>query len=201
MIRAGAGLLVAVVALVGCGGGDSSEPIVEPPLTEVGTESEETARQPVIRDVTAIRTAIEGGEIDEAMTSVYALLNRAGEEKDIQKSAAMLRRGVPPLADRAERSLPDVRAALARLRLRTATGKKFSEFALFIAIEDVRMLVSFRRGLQTSEYAWDAATEFGELNNALSAEAGRRIERLQREAPADERAALDRAVEEVYGGN
>jgi hypothetical protein len=92
------------------------------------------------------------------LDTLYALLNRANEvgKKDIDKSATMIRNGVPPIADRFEASYPKVRRALLSLHLRTVTGRRVRTFALELTADNRKSLNSLRENLRVSDEAWGA---------------------------------------------
>jgi hypothetical protein len=191
---------VAITSLAGCGG-DDEKPLVEPQPTTVGAVSEGTARAPVIRDMTAIRNAIDDnsrGGVDR----LYAFLNRANTvgKKDINRSAAMIRRGVPPIVEAYAASFPRLREALLTLQLETTTGREIRRYALFLAKETLQTVKSLRNDLRTSPSAWAAVDRWGRRNNRLVAESRRRLDIVFKRAPEQDREAIMAAVQEVFGG-
>jgi hypothetical protein len=181
----------------GCGG-ESSDPLVEPPRETVGTLSEESAREAIVQDVNAIREAMESGRADEATLAIYELLNRAGEV-DVAEGGRMIRRELPRLVETFVASHPAVRGRVEELALRTEGGEAVRELALELLDEDLRLFRSFRDDVAESELTWGAAVRFGEENNALVQRSSERIDEILAGMPEDDRAALEQAVREVFG--
>src|SRR5262245_217135 len=98
------GLVTCCTLLSACGGSGSNGPMVESAPRETGTVSAALAKTAVLRDVKAARSVMDTSPASQSINSIYAVINRAGAEKDVKKGASMLRRQIPPLVDKFEHS-------------------------------------------------------------------------------------------------
>jgi hypothetical protein len=197
-ISMAASLVSGVGLLAACGGGES-EPLIAPSMTTVGELSAESAEQPIIKDVNAVRAATTSGESDEAVEGVYDLLNRAGAEQDVAEGAALIRAELPAIVARFEADYPSVRARLVGVRPRTRPGREMRAMALDILDTWHRELPAFKKDVSTSSLTWGAVLRFGERNNAFSQQQGVRLDRMFRSLTSSERDVLTQALREVFG--
>ncbi len=189
--------LLASGLLVGCGG-SKNQPAVEPGLTTVGTLSKQSAAQPVVQDMNAIRAAMNSGQEAVAFNGIYDLINRAVADKDVKHAAATVRRELPGLVATLTRSYPAVRDRVRALKLKTQTGVRFRRFALAILHDDLVLSQSLNANVAHSQYVFTAVERWGKKNNTNLARDNARLNALVARASPTERAALKRAVREVF---
>src|SRR5206468_1567418 len=118
--------------------------------------SKGSAAQPIVQDMTAIRTAMNSGQADNAFTGIYDLVNRAVADKSATHGAATIRRELPGLVTTLAKSYPSVRARVAALKLKTKTGAEFKSFAIDILYDDLVMSLSLKADVARSQYVFPA---------------------------------------------
>jgi len=194
-------VLIVVLVLAGLSacGGKGKGPLVGSSPTTVGTVSVEVARSAIIQDTTAIRKALDSGQASHAIDSIYALLNRADAEKNVEKSAAMIRAQLPPYVATFRKSYPAVRARVLSLKLITPGGVAFRHLVLGVMTGWSKELPRFRNDGARSANTWGAVLRFGKRNNATRRRLGSQVEKLLANLPANQRKTLMLAVQQTFG--
>jgi hypothetical protein len=116
--------LLAVLVLCGCVG--HSEPPVTEGRTTVGTLSNETSSNAIVQDITAVRTASDSGQADEALMAIYDLVQEASAQ-EVDQGAETLRSELPGLVAQLNAAAPVALARLSALELQTDGGKRFRD--------------------------------------------------------------------------
>jgi hypothetical protein len=165
--------------------------------TPGATVNTEQLRQQVRKDANALRTAIEGTQVAQALNRCYELIERAGAETEPGKGSAMIQRGVPPLVAQAEQSLPSARHAVASVPVRTRTGRAIKQFDLSLLDEDVRLLTGLRSHLRKSKSAWLALIRFGHDSDTANQRLRAKFEAMLKSLPPAERAVLEQEIDEL----
>jgi hypothetical protein len=196
--------LVLVVVFVAVGltacGGKSKQPLVGKSATTVGTVSANVARSAIVKDAVAIRSALNSGRASAEITGIYALLSRADAEKNVEKSAAMIRAQLPSHVRIFLTSYPAVRARLLSLKLISPGGRAFRNWALGVMTEWSKGLPRFRDDVASSANTWRAVARFAVRNNAMRGRLSNQLSRLVANLPADQRKTLMLAVKQTFGG-
>lgn len=177
---------------------DPEEPVVQPSPETVGTLSEESQANPLLQDITAIRQAMESSRADDAISGIYEVINDGGE-MDSPEGSEHIRAEVPALVATLNRTAPSAQRRVSSLSLRTEAGQAVRTFALGVLASQVRNFNYLADRLRRSETAWGAVLQWGERNNASSRRSGQKLEEFRRKLAPQDRAALDRAVKEVFG--
>jgi hypothetical protein len=108
----------------------------------MGTLSKASAAAPAVRDATVVRHAVESGSADEALKGIYALLNRAAANKDVDVGAAMIRRQLPPLGSTFVALVPTVRARVIHAPVATQAGREMRSLVLYVIDQETPLIRS-----------------------------------------------------------
>jgi hypothetical protein len=188
-------LLAALALLVaGCAG--------DKPSPAGGTLSEKTARKPFIRDLTALREAMQSDKGDEAVSGIYDLLDRATAEKDVGVGAQMIRRELPGLVATLVASAPKVRPRVRAVKLQTSSAEAVRALDIDVFDEDVEMFQAFQADVAARSPhtdTWLAVARWARRNNAVVNRVGARLKRIMRGLRPEDRDALVKAFREASG--
>jgi hypothetical protein len=193
-------VLVTATVSAGCGASSSSdEQVFADAPTTVGTVSAALAKTDLLADVAKSREVLDGSGSTKAINSIYALINEAGNKKDVKNGVTMLRSGIPPLVGEFEADYQPTLHRLGALTFKTRAGERIRGFDIELMHEWYRVLPQLRTDLATSDSAWGAIQKFGARNDQMSHRLGRRLDALVAGLPASQRRVLEQALKQTYG--
>jgi hypothetical protein len=197
-------LLVAVLLAVGCGSTGTktdTQPLVQPTPRATGTLSEQSRLNAAIQEMNLVRDAGNNNKAGKAILAIVALLNRASAlaDRDVGKSAALLRTKVPVLVQNYAQGYPLARHNVEQLQLTTALGRADRTLMLYLLDENLRLYKGLSTDVQRSPSAWEAIVRYADKENAFVRDANRRFHRMIVSLPASQRGAVNQAVSELYG--
>jgi hypothetical protein len=182
--------------LGGCSSHNSSEP-----EATTGTLSKETADQPFVRDVTALRDALTSGQADESVSGIYDLLERATNEKDPNVGARMIRRDLPGLVATLTASAPAAGDRVRAVKLETSPGEDLRALDFALIGDEASTFQAFQADLDRTPFpaTWLALARWGRRNNAMTKRYGAGLDKMLRRLSPEDRAAVLKAYQEATG--
>jgi hypothetical protein len=176
-------VVIAVIALTGCGGSSSSDDqIVDLPL-----------------DVGSVSAAV-GQSMLKAIYGVYRVSYEARKEKDVHKRARMLRERIPPFVNMFEAGYQPTIDKLEALELRSAAGDELRSIEIDVIREWEQALSTLRTDLATSDSAWQAWVTFDDTKDEMVRRFGQRVNTFVASLPAPEQQMLRQAVAQTFVG-
>jgi hypothetical protein len=175
-------VVIAVIALTGCGGSSSSDDqIVGLPI-----------------DVSEV--AVQTSDVAKAIYSIYVVSFEARNEKDVHKAATILRGRIPPFVDMFEAAYQPTIDRLEALELRSAAGDTLRDIEIEIIREWKQAVSTLRTDLATSDSARQAMDTFDDTNNEMIRRFGQRLNTSVENLPAPEQQMMRQVVRETFGG-
>jgi hypothetical protein len=188
-----------VLGLTACGGGTSSKVFPDGPTT-VGTVSEDVAKSPLIEDVTTLRRAMDN-DAAAAVSTMYDIINRAGAIKAPNKGSEMIRKRLPGIVDAYQAAYRAARDKVAAIRPRTNGGRAVRRLDLEVLDDWHRELPRFSADVaRTTDSEWAAVIRFGKRTDKMIARYSPQLRTLLSSLPPGQRAALQKALKQTFGG-
>ena len=178
-------VVIAVIALTGCGGSSSSDDQNGGPYLDV-------------MDVVEIGPYTS--DAVKAINGIYAVWNEARNAKDVHKRATILRERVPPVVDTFQAAYQPTIDRLEAFPVRSAPGDELRRIETDIIKEWRQALSTLRRELATSKNPWQAMVTFDHTNNGMVRRFGQRVSTLVANLSAPEQQMARTAVRQMFGG-
>jgi len=190
-------LAVSGLLLSGCGGKKTEGQLFPAGVSTVGTIAQQTAAQPVIKDITDL-TGVIGKNPPSAQ--LYSMLNRAATEKDIDKDVAMIRLQLPLIVSHEHayytRTLPRLRA----VQVRTQLGRKLQQLQLQLLAGWEREMPVFAADVAAAKLVYGRPMHrFGAWGTRASREFSAQLLAIVRSAPAAQQQAIAQAIKQEFG--
>lgn len=182
----------------GCGSSNSSAPLIDTTPVVTHPVSTAIASQPAVRDVVALRTALNRGDADEALSAIYELMNRASNYKDATKGGQVLKRELPARVHRYLAAVPIARRMALQVKLHTRAGRILRSFDLSVMDSTARSYADLGREVASAKLVWGAVLHWSKASNAEITKIEGRLGAVMSQLPPTERAAILAAVREAF---
>lgn len=150
-----------------------------------------------MQDITAVRTASDSGQADDALMAIYDLIQRAdGQEVDL--GAETIRNELPGLVAQLNAAVPVALTRLTALELQTDGGRRIRDVVMKFVRAQKTYFNDLNEDVAANEQTRQAVVRWEENNNALSDRLGAEIEALVNSLPAEQRAAVRQAVYKFF---
>ena len=151
-------------------------------------------------DVPEVSYVVGTSDALKAINGIYVVWYEARNEKDVHKSAAMLRERIPPFVDMFEADYQPTIDKLEAMELRSAAGDELRSIEIDIIREWQEALSTLRTDLATSDSARQAMVTFDDTNNEMADRFGQRLNTYVASLRAPEQQMLRQAVRQTFFG-
>ncbi len=176
-------VVIAVIALTGCGGSSSSN-----------DQNGEFHVSPI--DVGEVGFATS--EVGKPIYGIYAVWYEARNESDVHRRATILRKRIPPVVDMFEAAYQPTIDKLEALELRTAPGDELRSIEIDLIREWRQALSTLRTDLATGDSALQAWVTFDDTKNEMLRRFGQRVNTFVADLPAPEQQMLRQVVADTF---
>ena len=198
----GVGLCAALAAgallASGCGGASTNGQVFPSTPAATGTLSAAVAGSAVIRDLTATRTVMDASAAADAVSGLYALINRAGNQS-VRKGNATLYAGVPREVGRFEANYRQVLRRLRALHFRTKAGSTMRDFDVSLIEMWHRVLPGFRSDIARAQNPWAAVIRFSKQGDRMIATLKPRLKAFLAGMTPAQQKVMERAMTQMFG--
>jgi hypothetical protein len=149
-----------------------------------------------VQDLTAVRTAFDSGQADDALMGIYDLVQRADQEAD--KGGETIRSELPGLVAQLNAAAPAVLARLTALEPQTDGGRRFREVVMKLLRAQTKSFNDFNKDVATSEPTREALVRWEQKSKALSDRLKPELEALVNSLPPEQRLAVREAVYKFF---